>query len=203
VGPGRHSVEVTRSTGDGTAAISVTAPDRPLRLAIAHDGADHATRVDDGASVVTEDLAPSGRVLRRRVTDATTGEMLEDTVFGYADAGDAPAWSRPAAGGPTTTYVAGPAGLLAVTTAAGASWPASDARQDLVGTTGATGAHTPSPATDEWGRTQGPAPGRLGPWGTQLRFVTDARTGIVRMGVRLYDPGAGRSSTTRWGGPSW
>jgi RHS repeat-associated protein len=192
VGPGRHVVEVAPSTGDGTAAISVTAPDRPLRLAVAHDGADHATRVDDGASVVTEDLAPSGRVLRRRVTDATTGEMLEDTVFGYADGGDSPAWSRPAAGGPTTTYVVGPAGLLAVTTGAAVTWPLADARGDVVGTTDATGAYTPSPVTDEWGRSPVPAPGRLGPWGTHLRFVADGRTGIVRMGVRLYDPGAVR-----------
>jgi hypothetical protein len=62
----------------------------------------------------------------------------------------------------------------------------------LVGTTDATGAYSPAPATDEWGRTADPAPGRLGPWGSHLRFVADGRTGIVRMGVRLYDPGAGR-----------
>jgi RHS repeat-associated protein len=192
VGPGRHVVEVAPTTGDGTAAVSVSAPDRPLRLAVAHDGRDHATRVDDGARVVTEDLAPSGRVLRRRVTDATTGETLEDTVFGYADAGDAPAWARPAAGGAPTTYVVGPAGLLAVSTGAAVTWPLADARGDVVGTADATGAYTPSPVTDEWGRSPAPAPGRLGPWGTHLRFVADERTGIVRMGVRLYDPGAGR-----------
>jgi RHS repeat-associated protein len=118
---------------------------------------------------------------RRRVTDATTGETPGDTVFGYADAGDAPAWSRPAGGGAVTTWVAGPTGLLAVTTAAAVTWPLADARGDIMGTADATGAYSPAPA-----------PGRLGPWGTHLRFVADPRTGVVRMGVRLYDPGAGR-----------
>ncbi|MDP9419554.1 MAG: hypothetical protein M3P53_05305 [Actinomycetota bacterium] len=62
---------------------------------------------------------------------------------------------------------------------------------DIVGTTDAAGAFSAAPATDEFGVGQTPA-GRLGWLGTHERFAVGGTRGLIRMGVRLYDPALGR-----------
>ena len=60
-----------------------------------YDGNEHATSINDGTTTVTETLAPSGRVLRRKVTVNATGAVSEDTTFGYDSPGDSPAYEQP------------------------------------------------------------------------------------------------------------
>ncbi|MGH9893128.1 MAG: RHS repeat-associated core domain-containing protein, partial [bacterium] len=90
-----------------------------------------------------------------------------------------------------TTYVSGPTGLLMTDTGGTATYPIANGHGDIVGTTNAAGTYTANPSTDEFGRGTTPA-SRLGWLGTAERFVENTNTGIIRMGVRLYDPNLGR-----------
>ena len=94
-----------------------------------------------------------------------------------------------------TTFVSGPAGLLVTDTGGTATYPISNVHGDIVGTTDAAGTYTANPSTDELGRGTTPA-SRLGWLGTAERFVENSATGIIRMGVRLYDPNLGRFLST-------
>ncbi|MGI8686072.1 MAG: PA14 domain-containing protein [Acidimicrobiales bacterium] len=158
---------------------------------ITYDANDHALTINDGTTTVDETLAPSGRVLHRVVRTNATGAVTEDVVYGYNGPGDSPAYIRPSGGGAVTTYVAGPAGMVAVDVAGAATYPVVSGHGDMVGTTDLTGAFTALPTADEFGRGAVPT-GRLGWLGAHERFSTGASLGLVRMGVRLYDPGVGR-----------
>jgi RHS repeat-associated protein len=155
-------------------------------MAIAYDANDHAVSVDDGTTVVSEALAPSGRVVRRTVRDAATNAVLEDVLMGYADGGDSPSYTKPASGGTITTYLGG-----VIYTGTTAAWQLTNAHGDVVGTVDAAGAFTAVPVTDEFGVGQTPA-SRLGWLGGKERFSVGGSLGLVRMGVRLYDPNLGR-----------
>jgi RHS repeat-associated protein len=189
--PGQYTISATPTGGIGTATVTASYPGRPLREAITYDANDHATSIDDGSSTVTETLSPSGRVLRRVMTDNITHATTEDTTFGYDGAGDSPAYSKPTAGGAITTYIGGPGGLLVIDVAATPTYPIQNGHGDNVGTTDANGAFTANPPTDEWGVGTTPA-NRLGWLGGKERFVADSTLGIMRMGQRLYDPALGR-----------
>ncbi|MGH3116239.1 MAG: RHS repeat-associated core domain-containing protein, partial [Gaiellales bacterium] len=91
----------------------------------------------------------------------------------------------------TTTNVAGPEGLLLIDNDGTPTYPLANGHGDIIGTTNAAGAFTATPVTDEFGQGQAPA-NRLGWLGTQQRYTTHPGTGIIRMGVRLYDPSLGR-----------
>jgi RHS repeat-associated protein len=189
--PGRYTISATPTGGIATATLTASYPGRPLREVISYTANDHASSIDDGSSTAAETLSPSGRVLRRRVTDDATGDVLEDTTFGYDGPGDSPAYSKPTAGGAITTYINGPAGLLVIDIAGTPTYPIQNGHGDSVGTTDANGAFIPNPPTDEFGVGQTPS-NRLGWLGGKERFVADATLGLVRMGVRLYDPSLGR-----------
>jgi RHS repeat-associated protein len=158
---------------------------------IAYDGNDHATSIDDGTNTTAETLAPSGRVLKRVVTDDITAAVREDTTFGYDGAGDSPTYSRPTSGGVVTTYVEGPGGLLVIDAGGTPAFPITNGHSDVVGNTDVNGTFTANPTTDEFGLGQAPA-NRLGWLGGKERFSTGGSLGLVRMGVRLYDPSLGR-----------
>lgn len=187
-----YSLVVAPTAGSGTATVSASYPSSPAAEVITYDGRDHATSIDDGATKVTETLSPSGRVIQRRVVDNVTGAVLEDTLYGYAGEGDSPAYSRPAGTGtPVTTYVQGPNGLLLTDVAGTPGWSVVNLRGDLVGTTDAAGAFTANPVTDEFGKgTQ--ATSRLNWLGAHQRYSSGNSLGLLRMGVRLYDPALGR-----------
>ncbi|HUP69440.1 MAG TPA: RHS repeat-associated core domain-containing protein [Acidimicrobiales bacterium] len=158
---------------------------------IAYDANDHATQIDDGVSRIAETLSPSGRVLRRVVTDTATNVVGDDTAFGYDGGGDSPAYARALAGQAVTTYITGPAGLLATDVAGVPTYPLANAHGDVVATTDTAGVLTPTPVTDEFGRGDAP-PDRLGWLGTHQRYSSGGHLGLIRMGVRLYDPALGR-----------
>jgi RHS repeat-associated protein len=185
VTPGAYTLEAAPTGGAGTATISASVPRAPKET-IAYDANDRATVVDDGATTSVETLSPSGRVLRRVVTDDVTGDVTEDTTFGYDGPGDSPAYSRPTAGGPVTTYLGS-----VIDTGGTPSYPVVNLHGDIVGRTDATGAFTPVPQTDEFG-VGGSDGSRLGWLGSHERFTTGGGLGLVRMGVRLYDPRLGR-----------
>ena len=191
VATGSYAVVLTPVSGSGVAALTAAHPGRPAKEVIAYDGADHAVSIDDGTNTVAETLSPSGRVLRRTVTDDVTGAVSEDTTFGYDGPGDSPAYARPTGGGTVTTYVNGPGGLLLTDVGGAASWPVQNGHGDVVGTTDAAGAFTAVAAADEFGVGVPPA-SRLGWLGAKERFTTGGGLGLVRMGVRLYDPALGR-----------
>ncbi len=67
-------------------------------LTITYDGNDHATVIDDGTTRVEETLAPSGRVIRRKVTQLPT-TVTEDVLYGYDGPGDSPAYEQPVGAG--------------------------------------------------------------------------------------------------------
>lgn len=191
VTPGDYTLVVTPKTGTGRAALTATYPGRPLREVITYDAHDHVTSIDDGTVKIEETLSPSGRVLRRRVKDSTTGALKEDTLVGYDGAGDSPAYMRPAAGGAVTTYLPGPSGVGAIYTGTTVQYPLANGHSDVVAHTDAAGAFTAQASTDEFGRGDA-SPGRLGWLGAHQRFSTGDNLGLVRMGVRLYDPSLGR-----------
>jgi RHS repeat-associated protein len=152
---------------------------------------DLAVVTQDGVSTVTETVSSSGRVLRRTVTDDVSGQVSEDTTFGYDGSGDSPAYSKPTTGGAVTTYINGPDGLLVIDTAGTPSYPIQNAHGDSVGATDTNGVYTANPATDEWGVGTPPA-NRLGWLGGKERFSTGGNLGLIRMGIRLMDPALGR-----------
>lgn len=185
VQPGSYNVVATPLSGDGTADLDVGYP-TPARHLLTYDANDHATSVDDGATTISETLAPSGRVIRRVVKDVASQVVLEDTIFGYADGSDTPTYSRPTSGGTVTTYLDG-----VIYTGTTAAWQLANDHGDIVGTTDAAGTFTPVPLADEFGVGEPPA-SRLGWLGNHERFNVGGNLRLVRMGVRLYDPSLGR-----------
>ncbi len=145
VTPGSYQVRVT-STGPGTATLTGSYPaPQPLET-IAYDGGDHATVINNQNSTVTETLAPSGRVLVRKVTDNATLAVTEHTVFGYAGPGDSPSYTKDVPTGVITTYVLGPSGLVLTDIGGTPTYPVSNGHGDIVGTIATGGAFTAVPA---------------------------------------------------------
>lgn len=186
VAAGRYFLVVTPAGGSGTATLTASYPGRPARQVITYDAHDHATSVDDGATVVSEALSPWGRVVRRTVRDVVTQDVIEDVLVGYSDSGDSAAYAMPVGGGSLTTYLAG-----AVYTGTTAAWQLATPQGSIVGATDAAGAFTPAPSSDEYGVGE-VADDRLGWLGGHRRFAVGGSSGLVRMGVRLYDPALGR-----------
>jgi RHS repeat-associated protein len=154
---------------------------------IDYDANDHAKRIDDGSTRVDETLDPGGRVLRRVVTSPPGGTVTEDTTFGYAGGGDSPSWARPTGGGTYTTYLGG-----VIVTGTTPKYQIANPHGDIIGTTDQNGTFTTNPTTDEYGDATSIPNTRLGYLGSHHRFTTHTTLGIIRMGVRLYQPGLGR-----------
>lgn len=69
--------------------------------------------------------------------------------------------------------------------------PGLSSHGDIAGTADAAGAFTTAPSTDEFGVGL-PASNGLGWLGGHQRQVASASLGLIRMGVRIYDPSLGR-----------
>lgn len=82
-------------------------------------------------------------------------------------------------------------GLLVADTGGTPNYPIWNGHGDVVGTADSAGNYTANPTSDEFGRGATPS-NRLGWLGTHERFVEQSATGIIRMGLRLYDPNLGR-----------
>lgn len=155
---------------------------------IGYDANDHAVEINDGTSRIEETLSPSGRVLRRKVTDVASGAVNENVQFGYDGPGDSPSY---AVDGTITSYLQGPGGLLLSSRLGLPSYPLANAHGDIVASTDVACVIMLTPTTDEFGRGN-PAPDRLGWLGSHQRYSTGGVLKLVRMGVRLYDPTLGR-----------
>ncbi|MFN8037136.1 MAG: PA14 domain-containing protein [Acidimicrobiia bacterium] len=169
-------------TGTETFTLSASKPWSAILVAIKP-----APAAGSYPTTIAETLAPSGRVLERKVTNTTTSTIVEDTDYGYADNSDSPAYTRPHGGGTITTYLGD-----AIYTGTTASWPINNAHGDTIGTTDTNANYTANPATDEYGRALTVPTTRLGWLGSKQRFNEAAGNNLIRMGVRLYDPNLGR-----------
>ncbi len=184
---------VASSVGGGAGTLSGVYTSRNPYVTFGYDAKDHATSINDGQVTVTETLSASGRVLRHREVDNNTGAVYRDEDYGYDDAGDSPAYRRPHEGGFLNTFLQVGDGLSAIATGAGITYQHANAHGDIVGESTNDGSWHPRTPTDEFG--VGPVENggfRLGWLGTKERFTSSTSTGIMRMGVRLYDPRVGR-----------
>jgi RHS repeat-associated protein len=186
VSAGAYTLVATPATGKGTVNIAGSYPGRPVKQTITYDANEHATSVDDGTTKVSETLSPSGRVIRRTVTDSATNAVAEDVLMGYGDGGDSPAYTRPVAGGAVTTYLGG-----SIDVAGTVTYQHANLHGDIVGTTNSAGVWTAVPLADEYGVNSAPPATRLGWLGAAQRPTVGA-SNLYRMGVRLYDPALGR-----------
>ena len=89
------------------------------------------------------------------------------------------------------TNIGGPDGLHVTDTNGEPTYPHPNAHGDLAGATDITGGYTGITMSDEYGKGAPPA-SRLGWLGSQQRPTTHGASGLIRMGVRLYDPSMGR-----------
>lgn len=195
---GDHVLEVTRVRRSGTAELKADYPGPKLDPTIVYDANDHATVIDDGITRIDETLSPQGRVIERTVTDSVTGELLESVSIGYAGPGDNRTYEIRHQDGPDPiiTYIAGPGGLLTIDTAGAGVWPLDDGQGHTLGTVDDDGGYTANPIGDEFGVMpdghQQRGQDQLDWLGGELRHRTGDAFGLIRMGVRLYDPTLGR-----------
>jgi len=187
-----YDLVVTPRSGKGTATVTATYPGGTPKQVVVYDAQDHATSVDDGTKKVDEILSPSGRVLRRTVRASLGAAGVEsDDIFGYDGGSDSPAYTRPYAGGTLTTYLS--AGAVGAVDVGGTiTYQHANAHGDIGGTTDAAGTWTAVALADEWGVATATPGTRLGWLGKHQRYTVGATPGLIRMGVRLYDPKLGR-----------
>lgn len=183
--PGNYTLTASPTGGAGTGTVSASVPRKNEHI-IEYDSNDHAVRVDDGTNDIRETLSPDGRVLRRVVTNKITAAVVEDVLVGYDGPGDVASYSRSTVTATVTTYLGG-----LVYTGTTASWLLSNMHGDVVGTVDAAGVFRSTPSTDEFGVGQ-IGRTRLGWLGDHERFAVGGNLGLIRMGVRLYDPAASR-----------
>lgn len=181
------------TSNSGNATVTGTYTNGDTYATFGYDANDHATTIDEGTRTIDETLDPSGRVLRRKVYANDTGFLVQDTDYGYDDAGDSPAYSGPHPGssGGNRTYVTIGGGMSAIDVSGTVSYQHANLHGDIIGTSDANGVWTAAPLADEYGVGVTPS-SRYGWLGSQQRATAASNLGIVRMGVRLYDPSVGR-----------
>jgi len=123
-----------------------------------------------------------------RPSERKSGESIQ--VFHYGDLSDAATYDANGEGKTTTSYVAGPRGLLEERSAEATSYPLSDAHGDITAITGPTGSVESRQTYDPWGaQLSGPSL-EMGFLGAQERRA-DPLTGLIQMGARSYAPELG------------
>jgi len=123
-----------------------------------------------------------------RPSERKNGESIQ--VFHYGDLGDVATYDVNGEGKTTTSYVAGPRGLLEERSAEATSYPLSDAHGDITAITGPTGSVESRQTYDPWGaQLSGPSL-EMGFLGAQERRA-DPMTGLIQMGARSYGPELG------------
>ncbi len=189
---GTYRIRLSTYNG-GAATVTGTYTNGDTYATFGYDANDHATSIDEGTRTIDETLDPSGRVLRRKVYANDTGFLVQDTDYGYDDAGDSPAYSGPHSGssGGSRTYVTIGGGLSAIDVNGVVTYQHTNAHGDIVGNSDANGAWSAALAADEYGVGVTPA-SRYGWLGSQQRSTAASTLGVIRMGVRLYDPLVGR-----------
>ncbi|MGH2830954.1 MAG: RHS repeat-associated core domain-containing protein [Actinomycetota bacterium] len=124
----------------------------------------------------------------RVVTQTKTGQT---TRYRYLGSSDSPIWEENSSGTVTTSFVSGPAGLLATYadgTGGTPAFPVLNGHGDVIQTRNASGGLVETYVYDENGSlTSAQTPTRYGYVG---RWQKDREedSGFIRMGVRMYDP---------------
>jgi RHS repeat-associated protein len=123
-----------------------------------------------------------------RLSERKSGGSTQ--VVHYGDLSDKPTYDANGEGKTTTSYVAGPRGLLEQRSAEATSYPLSDAHGDIVAITGPTGSVESRQSYDPWGsQLSGPSL-EMGYLGAFERRA-DPMTGLTQMGTRSYSPSLG------------
>jgi RHS repeat-associated protein len=139
---------------------------------------DHLAKAE-GPSETTSYAYDALERLSERKAGATT------QVVHYGDLTDAPTYDANGEGKTTTSYVAGPRGLLEERSAEATSYPLADAHGDITAITGSTGSVESRQSYDPWGaQLSGPSQ-EMGFLGAQERRA-DPTTGLIQMGARSY-----------------
>lgn len=148
---------------------------------------------DNNLASETSVLDALDRVIRRTKRD-WKGTVTSDLKFGYEGGGDSRiSESDAATGALNASYLADPGGLLSSRVAGTTTYSYFNGHGDLVQKADLAGVTTYASALawDEFGNPQGGGATPYGFTGRQQRD-TSALTGVIRMGVRLYDPVLGR-----------
>ncbi|RJQ44179.1 MAG: RHS repeat-associated core domain-containing protein [Gaiellales bacterium] len=159
---------------------------------MSYNGMDRLTRVASPSSTVDYSYDALGR--------RTGRESGGDTARWHLDAAsDATAYITDPAGALTEEMLTGPGGLIAVTDHSGAtpetSWYHYNPHGDTSALTDDAGSVTATHRYDAFGnelRANDTSYGYTGKW----QRDSDAATGLIRMGVRDYDPALGRFIST-------
>jgi RHS repeat-associated protein len=123
-----------------------------------------------------------------RLSERKSGGSTQ--VVHYGDLSDKPTYDANGEGKTTTSYVAGPKGLLEERSAEATSYPLADAHGDITAITGPTGSVESRQSYDPWGsQLSGPSL-EMGYLGTYERRA-DPTTGLIQMGARSYSPSLG------------
>jgi RHS repeat-associated protein len=123
-----------------------------------------------------------------RLSERKAGETTQ--VVHYGDLTDRATYDANGEGKTTTSFVAGPGGLLEERSAEATSYPLADAHGDITAISGPTGSVESRQSYDPWGaQLSGPSQ-EMGYLGAYER-PTDPTTGLIQMGARSYSPELG------------
>ncbi len=123
-----------------------------------------------------------------RPSERKSGESIQ--IFHYGDLSDIATYDTNGESETTTSYVAGPRGLLEERSAEATSYPLSDAHGDITAITGPTGSVESRQNYDPWGTQLSGTSLEMGFLGAQERRA-DPLTGLIQMGARSYSPELG------------
>jgi RHS repeat-associated protein len=175
-------------SGEGE-LTSITGPAPRGAWTLGYDARHLMTSQTSGGVTTTWTLDGEGRVARM-----TKGSNV--TVYRYGGPGSSPAWLEDASGTVTDTFVGGPGGLLAQYNGSTPSFPLRNGNGDIIKFVTATGSTIEAFTYDEFGNpTSTQSPSRYGYAGS-IQKERNPDSGLVRMGVRMYDPMVGRFTST-------
>jgi RHS repeat-associated protein len=189
---GTFTLKVIAATDNAAYTLSFSFPVQNVR-SYTYDADGLPVAEDTNASKETFTLDGLGRVIRRAET-TWKGATTTDRKYGYGGSGDSRIKESDAGTGSLlASYLQDAGGLLSERAAGATTYEYFNGHGDLLQQADASGnAVYPSARSyDEFGILQTVAPTPWGWTGRQQRD-TSPLTGIVRMGVRLYDPTLGR-----------
>jgi RHS repeat-associated protein len=188
-----YTVRVVAASDDGSFALTYSFPAQNIRT-YNYDGRNGPVSENTNAQNTTWTLDALGRVVGAKTTD-WKGTTVADNAYGYDDQGDSRV-SETTIGqsSPSAIYIDDPLGLLKTISGTSVAYDYYNGHGDVVQTDDATGNDIyPSPLIyDEFGNPTGINSPRPYGWTGRQERDTSQLTGVIRMGVRLYDPTLGR-----------
>ncbi len=163
---------------------TITGPAPRGSWSLGYDAHHLMTSATSGPNTTTWTFDGFARVVK--TTKAGT-----ETRYRYSGAGGPPSFEEDASGTVTAVHVGGPGGLLGTYTASGPTYLLSDGHGAVVRSLDESGTAAGTFAYDEFGLPTSPDTTKYGYTGSHQK-ERDPDTGLVRMGVRMYDPVLGR-----------